>query len=39
MVPIHSSSLEMATDGKVLIYISDSRKIKEIIELLQLVSC
>jgi len=37
MVQIHSSSLEMAADGKVLICISDSRKIKEIIELLQLV--
>lgn len=36
---IHGSSLEMAADGKVLIYISDSRKIKEIIELQQLVSC
>lgn len=39
MVQIHGSSQEMAADGKVLIYISDSRKRKEIIELLQLVSC
>lgn len=29
----------MAADGKVLIYTSDCSKIKEIIELLQLVSC
>lgn len=39
MVQIHSSSVEMAADGKVLFHISDSRKIKEIIKLLQLVSC